>query len=276
MKNDDEGLARDLDALGRRRVLLGGAGLAATTLLAAWGSDFGFAGLRGAAPGAAVPASGVGAAGACFESAEETEGPYPADGSNTAGGRLANLLGASGLVRRDIRASFGGADGVAAGVPVTLRLRLLHVNGHCAALAGHAIYVWHCDRAGQYSIYDQPAQNWLRGVQATDADGEVVFSTIFPGCYAGRMPHIHIEVYRDTGAATSYANKLKTTQLAFPVDTCRTVYAAPGYASSLANLAQVSFATDLVFSDGTATEMSTVTGNVADGYVVTLALGLVA
>jgi protocatechuate 3,4-dioxygenase beta subunit len=276
MNEHDEGLARDLDALGRRRVLLGGAGLAATTLLAAWGSDFGYAGLFGgtAAPVAAVPASGVGPAGVCYESAEETEGPYPADGSNTAGGQVADILGAAGLRRSDLRASFGGATGVAVGVPVRLKLRLVHVNGACAPLAGHAVYVWHCDREGLYSIYDLPARNYLRGVQETDANGEVEFTTIFPGCYLGRMPHIHVEVYRSGAAATSFRNKLKTTQIALPAEVCGAVYATAGYAKSAANLAQISFATDAVFADGTATEMATVTGNATGGYTVALPLGI--
>ena len=89
------------------------------------------------------------------------------------------------------------------------------------------------------------------------------------------MPHIHIEVYPSPATATSYTNKLKTTQLAFPVAVCNTVYAdATGYSQSVANFAQISFATDLVFSDGTSTEMSTVTGSVADGYVVALQVGI--
>jgi len=112
-------------------------------------------------------------------------------------------------------------------------------------------------------------------VQETDASGVVTFTTIFPACYSGRMPHIHIEVYRSETTATSYTNKLKTTQLAFPTDVCETVYTtATGYSASVANFAQVSFATDLVFADGTSTEMSTVTGNITDGYTVTLQVGI--
>ncbi len=263
-------LARDLDALGRRRVVLGAGGLAATTLLAAWAC-----GPLGAAARPAALRTGSGPAGPCSESAEETEGPYPADGSNTANGSAANVLPVAGIVRGDLRASFGSHGGRAEGVPVTLQLKLLGVDGGCAELAGHAIYVWHCDRDGRYSIYDLPDQNYLRGVQPTDARGQAAFRTVFPGCYAGRMPHIHIEVYRNTGAATSWEHKLKTTQLAFPVEVCQAVYAgAPGYGASAANLAQMSFATDNVFADGTATEMSAVTGSVAEGYVVSLTVGI--
>ena len=160
-------------------------------------------------------------------------------------------------------------------VPTTLQRTLVNVNSSCADLSGYAIYVWHCDRDGEYSLYGVTDQNYLRGVQETDASGVATFTTIFPACYSGRMPHIHIEVYRSETTATSYTNKLKTTQLAFPVDVCETVYStATGYSSSETNFTQISFATDNVFSDGTSTEMATVSGNVIDGYTVSLQLGI--
>jgi protocatechuate 3,4-dioxygenase beta subunit len=163
------------------------------------------------------------------------------------------VLAQTGIVRSDIRPSFGSLSGTAAGVPVTIALTLADANAACADLSGYAIYVWHCDRDGGYSLYGNTSQNWLRGVQPTDADGVARFTSIFPACYSGRMPHIHVEVYRSGTAATSYTNKLKTTQVALPVDVCETVYStAAGYSASLANLSQVSFATDLVFADGTA------------------------
>ncbi len=178
-------------------------------------------------------------------------------------------------MRSDIRTSFGSMTGTAAGVPTTLTLTLVNVNSSCADLSGYAIYVWHCDRDGEYSLYGATDQNYLRGVQETDASGVATFTTIFPACYSGRMPHIHIEVYRSTTTATSYTNKLKTTQLAFPVDVCTTVYTtATGYSQSVTNFAAISFATDMVFSDGTSTEMATVTGSVADGYTVALQVGI--
>jgi protocatechuate 3,4-dioxygenase beta subunit len=213
--------------------------------------------------------------GSCAVSAEETEGPFPADGSNTANGSVANALATTGIVRSDIRSSFGTLSGTAAGVPTTLTLTLVNVNASCADLSGYAIYVWHCDRDGEYSLYGVTDQNYLRGVQATDAGGVATFTTIFPACYSGRMPHIHVEVYRSATTATSFTNKLKTTQIAFPVDVCQTVYStATGYGASVANLARISFATDMVFSDGTSTEMATVSGSVSAGYDVALTVGI--
>jgi hypothetical protein len=118
-------------------------------------------------------------------------------------------------------------------------------------------------------------QNNLRGVQVTDSAGEVTFTTVFPGCYAGRMPHVHFEVYRNTGAASSYANKLRTSQVALPREVCELVYqGASGYSASVQNLAGMSFASDNVFSDGVATELATVTGSLAEGFIATLNVGI--
>jgi protocatechuate 3,4-dioxygenase beta subunit len=276
MDDHDKGLAHDLDTLGRRRVLLGGAGLAALTVLTAWGCG---GGGSDDTTTTTTTSSGSGttttSSGSCAVSAEETQGPFPSDGSNTINGTVSNVLALTGIVRSDIRSSFGTMSGTAAGVATTLTLTLVNVNSSCADLAGYAIYVWHCDRDGEYSLYGATDQNYLRGVQETDAGGVVTFTTIFPACYSGRMPHIHVEVYRSETTATSYTNKLKTTQIAFPVDVCDTVYAtATGYSQSVTNFAQISFATDAVFSDGTSTEMATVTGSVADGYAVALTLGI--
>ena len=281
MDDHDKGLAHDLDTLGRRRVLLGAAGLAATTLLTVWGCGGGGSdsasdsSSSSSSSGSSSSSSGSTSTGTCAVSAEETQGPFPADGSNTINGTVSNALALTGIVRSDIRTSFGSLSGTAAGVPTTLTLTLVNTNASCAALSGYAIYVWHCDRDGEYSLYGVTDQNYLRGVQETDASGTVTFTTIFPACYSGRMPHIHIEVYRSETTATSYTNKLKTTQLAFPVDVCETIYStATGYSQSVTNLSQISFATDMVFSDGTTTEMSTVSGSVADGYTVSLQVGI--
>lgn len=207
----------------------------------------------------------------------ETQGPYPGDGSNSANGSVVNALMLSGIVRSDIRTSVGSASGTAAGVPLTLRVRLVNVNANCATLDGWAIYLWHCTRDGKYSLYSSgvTSENYLRGVQATDSSGTATFTTIFPGCYSGRMPHIHFEVYRSVNTATSADNKLLTSQMAFPTDVCETVYdTASGYSASVTNLAQISFASDNVFSDGHDTQMLSITGDVSSGYVATITVGM--
>ena len=177
----------------------------------------------------------------------ETEGPYPGDGSTTSNGGIANALMLSGIVRSDIRSSVDSASGTAAGVPMTLKVKLVNVNDACAPLEGWAVYVWHCTADGLYSMYSSSVvdENFLRGVQATDAEGVATFTTVVPGCYSGRMPHIHFEVYRSLNTATSADNQLKTSQMALPVSVCQAVYADTGtYANSASNLARISYASD--------------------------------
>ena len=209
--------------------------------------------------------------GQCATIPEETAGPYPGDGSN---GK--NALTQSGVVRSDIRSSFAGASAVATGVPLTIKLKLADTSASCATLAGYAIYLWHCDKDGNYSMYSSAvaSENYLRGVQATDSDGTVSFTTIFPGCYAGRMPHVHFEVYPSVATATSSTNKVKTSQLGFPDAPCDDVYATSTYASSKTNYANISFASDNVFSDGTSLQIASATGDATSGYVATLQIGI--
>ena len=285
MELHDHGLASDLEMMRRQaaerrqvlRWLLAGA--ATLPLMSCGGGSdaSGSAASGGASTGtagtemAATPGAGV-----CTVIPEETGGPYPADGTNTNGGSIINVLNQSGVVRGDIRASFNGATGVAAGVPLTIKLQLLNASGSCASLAGYAVYLWHCDREGLYSLYSSgvTAQNYLRGVQETDSAGNLVFTTIFPGCYAGRMPHVHFEVYPSLAKAASAANRLKTSQFTFPMATLNEAYTASGYTASVRNLAQISYATDNVFSDGSSLQMATVTGNATQGYVVTLSIAV--
>ena len=198
---------------------------------------------------------------------EETGGPYPADGTNGP-----NVLTESGIVRSDITSSFGSMSGTAEGVPLTVELTVLdNANGN-TAYAGAAVYLWHCNRDGKYSLYSQGVtdQNYLRGVQEADSNGKVTFTTIFPAAYDGRWPHIHFEVYPSLDAATSASSKITTSQLAMPEDTCNAVYTADGYSASVSNLAKVSLATDNVFRDGWDTQVPAITGSVDAGYTATL------
>src|SRR5436190_12666596 len=200
---------------------------------------------------------------------DETGGPYPGDGSNGP-----NVLTESGVVRQDIRPSFAQYSGTAEGVPLTLKLRVLDLKNGAAPLSGAAVYVWHCDRDGEYSLYTVTNQNYLRGVQAADANGDVTFTSIFPGCYSGRWPHIHFEVYPSVDQATAAGTKLKTSQLALPEDSCQTVYATSGYGSSKTNLSRTSLEQDMVFSDGWSSELATVTGDPTNGFVAQLTMAV--
>lgn len=250
MTTHDEygGLARDLRVMRRRQLLGMGVGAAAAVWI---GCDDG--------------ASDDGSADACPAIPTETGGPYPGDGTNGP-----NALVLAGVVRSDIRTSVGTAAGTAEGVPLTLTLTL--VDGDCEPLAGHAVYLWHCDRDGDYSMYTGSAQaeNYLRGVQETDADGTVTFVSIFPACYDGRWPHIHFEVYASLADATAAATPLRTSQLALPPATCESVYATAGYEQSVQNLAQTSLDSDMVFRDGSDAQVPDVSGDVDAGFTAAL------
>jgi protocatechuate 3,4-dioxygenase beta subunit len=204
--------------------------------------------------------------GSCSVIPSETAGPFPGDGSNGP-----NVLNQAGVVRGDIRTSFGGLVGTAGGIPLTVTLSVVAADA-CTPLAGAAVYLWHCDRGGLYSLYSAGAtnQNYLRGVQAAGSNGEVRFTTIFPGCYAGRWPHIHFEVYPSLAAATATGNKIATSQLALPKPACDGVYATAGYSASINNLAGVSLASDGVFRDGSSNQVAAVSGDVTAGFIATL------
>lgn len=262
IEDHDLGLSHDLPRIARtgvgRRGLLGIAGGLGLTALTGCGAG-------DAGTGAAVPAVEA----TSGEIPEETGGPFPGDGSNGP-----NVLTESGVVRSDLTTSFGEATGVAAGVPLTIRMRVYDLNGDQAGpLPGAAVYLWHCDRDGNYSMYSAEAadENYLRGVQEADADGALEFTTIFPACYSGRWPHAHFEVYASLADATSASGRLRTSQLAFPEETCAAVYAAaPGYEASVPNLAQVSLDTDMVFADGYSLQLARMSGSVEQGLVATL------
>lgn len=207
--------------------------------------------------------------GSCTVIPEETGGPYPADGTNGP-----DVLNQSGIVRSDITSSFGAMTGVAHGVPLTITLTIVDAKNGCAPIPGAAVYLWHCDRDGNYSLYTAANENYLRGVQEADETGTVTFTSIFPGCYSGRWPHIHFEIYPSLAAATSAANRLATSQLAMPKDTCDAVYVAAGYEQSVVNLSKTSLASDMVFKDGAETETPVMSGAVASGLTATLTVGV--
>ncbi|MCA2213335.1 dioxygenase family protein [Jidongwangia harbinensis] len=254
----DQGLGFDLGTLLDRRQLLRAFGLGATTL--------GLAACGGTSDG--EPPTATTATATSGEIPDETGGPYPGDGSNGP-----NVLDDSGIVRSDLRSSFGAADGTAEGVPMTLELTVLDVANGGRPFAGTAVYLWHCDREGRYSLYSEGVedQNYLRGVQIADGSGRVRFTTVFPGCYAGRWPHLHFEVYPDRAGLADAGNAIATSQVALPKEACDKVYAETGYQASVGNLAALTLASDNVFGDdGGATQLGTATGDVTAGYAVSL------
>lgn len=281
----DQGLAFDLGTMfSRRRMLtfLGigalGVGAAAcgkgssSSSTTATATSTGGASATTTASSTTTAPTGATAVASLTEIPEETAGPYPGDGSNGP-----DILEQSGVIRRDIRSSFGDASGVAEGVPLTIELDIVDIAGGNVPFADVAVYVWHCTREGGYSMYSASVadENFLRGVQVADANGKVAFTSIFPACYPGRWPHIHFEVYPDASSITDSTNAIATSQVALPEDACNIVFAEAGYEQSVPNLAQLTLASDNVFGDDSgASQLGTMTGDVASGYVVSLTVGV--
>lgn len=274
-----------------RRTALGAiVGVGAAALLAACGSDSktastssatgNTAGSTSASTTASSTASTTGsttgsvtgsaAAGSLTAIPEETGGPFPGDGSNGP-----NVLTQQGVVRKDITSSFGSSTTVAEGVPLTMQFTVTDASTG-SPMNGAAVYVWHCNRDGEYSMYGQGVQgeNYLRGVQVADANGAVEFDTIFPAAYSGRWPHVHIEIYANVDDATSAGSPLRTTQMAMPKEICDQVYStADGYQQSVTNLQRTSLSTDMVFGDDDGVhELATISGSLPSGLVATLPL----
>jgi protocatechuate 3,4-dioxygenase beta subunit len=181
------------------------------------------------------------------------------------------------VVRRDIRSSFGSASAVADGVPLTVELTVVDAGevgvDDSTPLPGAAVYLWHCNPAGEYSMYSQSVadENYLRGVQEADGEGRLGFTTVFPGAYSGRWPHIHFEVFASVAEATGGGTPIATSQIALPEDTCALVYASDGYDQSIRNMERTSLESDNVFGDdGGVDQLATVTGSVRDGLVASL------
>jgi protocatechuate 3,4-dioxygenase beta subunit len=240
--------------------------------------------LRGLALGLGRAALGAcgGRAGAqagylsCPPTPAETRGPFPADGSN--GRPPINALATEGIVRRDIRPSFAGLEGHAEGVPLELELTLA-THASCVGLPGRAVYLWQNDAAGLYSLYDRTDVNYLRGLQPADHGGRVRLTTIVPGCYGGRYPHCHFEVFESVEAAVAGARPLLVSQLGFPEEESREIYRKdPRYGESLRNLERQPIERDFVFQDidsrSQTSQIIRMTGDPARGYRGTASIGL--
>ncbi|OZE34110.1 MULTISPECIES: intradiol ring-cleavage dioxygenase [unclassified Rhodococcus (in: high G+C Gram-positive bacteria)] len=263
----DQGARFDMTTLvTRRRVLsIVGAGAGAVALAACSSTSN-----SGSATATTATASSTATA-ATSEIPDETNGPYPADGSNGV-----NVLEESGIVRRDITSSLDGGTTVS-GVPLSLNLTLTDMANDNRPFENAAVYMWQCDAAGLYSMYSEGVEDetYLRGIQAADANGTVTFDTIVPGCYSGRWTHIHFEVYPDAASATTADNAIATSQIAFPQDMLDAIYQLDTYPSSAQNLAQLgSIDNDNVFGDGYELQMGSFSGDSTAGYVGSLAVAI--
>jgi len=187
---------------------------------------------------------------ACAVTPSETVGPYPS---------LVDLF------RSDIR------DG-RSGLPVTLTITVVNSSNGCAAVPNANVEIWQCDAEGHYSQYAQQgydgrSQTFLRGIQTTDSNGRVTFTTVYPGWYQGRATHIHVEV-------TLNGASVKATQIAFPDSVNAAVYATGVYASRGDN--PTTNTRDNIFADSLSSEMATLVGDTTLGYTATFTVAIAA
>lgn len=270
----DQGAGFDVRTLLNRRTVLGlvGVGVGVTALAAC--TTTGASTGSSSSSGSTSTDSGSSSSGTTTtdglpsgEIPDETAGPYPGDGSNGP-----DVLEESGIVRSDITTSIGSSTAVD-GVPLTFTFTVTDMANGDAAFENVAVYAWHCDALGRYSMYSDGVtdETWLRGVQVADANGQVTFTSVMPGCYSGRWTHIHFEVYPSVDDIADATNAIATSQMAFPEDVLNDVYALSAYDGSAENLAQITLASDNIFGDdGAALQMATISGDTSTGYITSL------
>lgn len=192
----------------------------------------------------------------CVTTPSETAGPYPYDLSSN-----------SAIFRTDI------TEGKT-GIPLSLTLTIVNSNNSCTAISGARVDIWHCDKDGYYSEYSEPGylgtqdntgKTFLRGIQLTDTNGQVKFTTIYPGWYTGRVTHIHIEIFVNSVLKA-------TTQIAFPDSLNTTIYNTALYSPHGQN--STTNSNDMVFSDSVSSELVTITGDTTNGYAATFQVGV--
>jgi protocatechuate 3,4-dioxygenase beta subunit len=108
---------------------------------------------------------------------------------------------------------------------VALSVRMQVVDAACRPLPGARVDIWHCDAGGAYSGYrgqpgglDTRGESFMRGTQFSDGAGIVGFSTVYPGWYPGRTPHIHFTAILDDRRTSV------TGQMFFPDALSREIY----------------------------------------------------
>ncbi|MFF4401111.1 intradiol ring-cleavage dioxygenase [Streptomyces sp. NPDC001480] len=246
----------------RRRVLIGGGGIAVAGGLTAAG--FASASTDTSTADTGATATGSASAGACTLTAEVTEGPYSLSGA---------------LVREDIREDKEGVE-------VQYTFTVVDTANDCAPLADALVEIWHCDSLGEYSGFvggnghtEDDNGTFLRGGRLTDSDGQVNITSIWPGHYVSRAVHVHLRVHTDvtlTDDSYTGGTLIHTGQLFFDPDINTEVQATSPYSDNTTK--ETALGDDTVYDDGGASSglltLTALGDSVSDGYKATLTVGV--
>jgi len=194
----------------------------------------------------------------CVAKPELTEGPYFVDEK---------------LNRSDIRTD-PTTGAVSVGVPLLLQFNISGLN-NCAPVPGAYVDIWHCDAAGAYSDISNGAgqantsgKKYLRGYQVTDSNGEVKFTTIYPGWYTGRAVHIHFKIRLYAGSQKTYEF---TSQLFFDDTLSDQVYTQSPY--NARGTRNTRNSTDGIYNGGGSQLLLSLTPS-GQGYAATFTIAL--
>ncbi|MGW7255153.1 intradiol ring-cleavage dioxygenase [Streptomyces sp. NPDC054834] len=250
----------------RRRVLIGGGGIAVAGGLAAAGFASASTDTSTAETDASATttATSSASAGVCTLTAEVTEGPYSLSGA---------------LVREDIREDKEGVE-------VQYTFTVVDTANDCSPLADALVEIWHCDSLGEYSGFvggnghtEDDNGTFLRGGQMTDSDGQVNITSIWPGHYVSRAVHVHMRVHTDvtlTDDSYTGGELIHTGQLFFDPDINSEVQATSPYSDNTTKETRLD--DDTVYDDdGASSGLLTLTAlgdSVSDGYKATLTVGV--
>lgn len=235
----------------------------------------------------------------CLQATNTTRGPYFVDSANDPN-ISDDVVDPKIPERSDITTDTEGTAGKQAGLPLTLKLTIGSYNGGaCAPLSQARVDIWHCNAQGVYSdvqvggtppggpppgaplpggtfdgsptVSSTQGQNFLRGYQMTDANGQVTFTTIYPGWYMGRAVHIHIKIrlYDAVGNVTTEA----TTQLFFN-DTVSDAVFAGNVAYTRNGTRDTRNTNDMIFQSETPALLVNLTGSATIGYTGSASLGI--
>ena len=115
----------------------------------------------------------------------------------------------SPLISPDVKGEYIRSDiaETQPGVEVILDLQFIDIST-CLPIADLTADIWHCNSTGVYAGVVSNGNGdstdtsnidatFCRGLQTTDANGAVQFTSIFPGHYSGRATHVHIEAHLD-------------------------------------------------------------------------------